>query len=281
MKRIAVFLVVATTIAPTHTVLASASVGFERDRLAQAGRELPPYLQCVPYARQLTGIQIYGDAHTWWDQAAGKYERGNRPKVGAVMAFQPHRNMQLGHVAAVSKVIDSRTVLLDHANWSPIDGRRGQIERDVKAVDVSANNDWSEVRVWYAPQGGLGTTAWPVHGFIYSKRAKLERMQVAAAPARSQVASQGAAQARPASVPAPAPVAPVRAEPSRQFAKAFAGFEAAPAARPAQLSAPVQAAPQRKPLPQVKPAAQRRAPAQQARTASIDPIDAALARYGR
>lgn len=264
MKRIAVLLAATTLVAPADLVLASASVGFERGTTTT--RELPPYLQCVPYARQLTGIQIYGDAHTWWDQAAGKYERGRQPRVGAVMAFVPHRNMQLGHVAAVSKVIDSRTVLLDHANWSPIDGRRGQIERDVKAVDVSPGNDWSQVRVWYAPQGSLGTTEWPVHGFIYGKRAKLERMQLAAAtPARA----------------APAPVAPVRAEPSRQFASAFAGFDAAPAARPAPLKAAVQAAPQAKPLPQAKPAAQRRAPAQQARPASVDPIAAALARYGR
>jgi hypothetical protein len=34
--------------------------------------ELPAYLQCVPYARQVSGIQIYGDAWTWWDQAAGR-----------------------------------------------------------------------------------------------------------------------------------------------------------------------------------------------------------------
>lgn len=267
MKRIAVLLAATTLVAPADMALASASVGFERGPTAV--RELPPYLQCVPYARQLTGIQIYGDAHTWWDQAAGKYERGRQPRVGAVLAFRPHRNMQLGHVAAVSKVIDSRTVLLDHANWSPIDGRRGQIERDVKAVDVSPGNDWSEVRVWYAPQGSLGTTEWPVHGFIYGTRAKLDRMQVAAAPAR------------PAPTPAPAPVAPVRAEPSRQFASAFAGFDAAPAARPAPLKAAVQAAPQAKPLPQAKHAAQRRAPAQQARPASVDPIAAALSRYGR
>jgi hypothetical protein len=35
-------------------------------------------------------------------------------------------------------------------------------------VDVSAANDWSEVRVWYAPLGDLGTTVWPVEGFIYA-----------------------------------------------------------------------------------------------------------------
>ncbi len=132
--------------------------------------ELPPYLQCVPYARQVSGINIFGDAHTWWNQAEGRYGRGHKPKVGAVMAFRPHGNMELGHVAAVSRIVDSRTVLLRHSNWSPINGRRGQIENDVKAIDVSPGNDWSQVRVWYAPLGDLGGTAWPVHGFIYGDR---------------------------------------------------------------------------------------------------------------
>lgn len=130
-----------------------------------------PYIQCVPYARQVSGIQIRGDAHTWWEQAAGRYARGTRPRVGAVMSFPPHGAMQLGHVAAVSKVIDGRTVLLRHANWSLIDGRRGRTEDNVRAVDVSPAGDWSEVRVWYAPLGGLGTTHWPVNGFIYNQKA--------------------------------------------------------------------------------------------------------------
>jgi len=163
--------------------------------------ELAPYLQCVPYARQLTGIQIYGDARTWWQQAEGRYERGSTPRVGAVMAFVPHRNMTLGHVAAVSQVIDSRTVLLDHANWSPIGGRRGQIEKDVRAIDVSPANDWSEVKVWYGPIEGIGTTAWPIHGFIYGTRAQLARPRLAAAQP------------------------PVSPTPSRAFLNAFAGYE--------------------------------------------------------
>jgi surface antigen len=151
-----------------------------------AAAELPPYLQCVPYARQVSGINIFGDAHTWWDQAEGRYARGHKPKVGAVMAFRPHGNMRLGHVAAVSRILDSRTVLLRHANWSPIDGRRGQIENDVKAIDVSANNDWSEVRVWYAPLQEIGTTAWPVEGFIYGSSERLgPPTQIAAESPRS------------------------------------------------------------------------------------------------
>jgi len=130
-------------------------------------RELPAFLQCVPYARELTGIEIYGDAHTWWKQAEGRYARGRAPRAGAVMAFKPYANSQLGHVAAVSRVIDSRTVLLRHANWSV----PGRIEDNVQAVDVSPSNDWSEVRVWYGPSGGLGTTHWPVAGFIYADKA--------------------------------------------------------------------------------------------------------------
>jgi hypothetical protein len=132
--------------------------------------DLPPYLQCVPYARQLTGIQIRGDAWTWWDQAEGRYARGFVPRVGAVMALRPHGNSRLGHVAAVSRIIDSRTILISHSNWSPINGRRGQIEDNVKAVDVSEAGDWSAVRIWYAPIQALGGSHWPVSGFIYPKK---------------------------------------------------------------------------------------------------------------
>ena len=143
------------------------------DRVLGGGSSsLPPYLQCVSYARSVSGIAIYGDARTWWDQAEGRYARGTRPKVGAVMTFKPYGRMELGHVAAVSRIVDSRTVLLRHANWSPINGRRGQIEDDVAAVDVSPANDWSEVRVWFDPIQDLGTTHWPVQGFIYPKKLK-------------------------------------------------------------------------------------------------------------
>jgi surface antigen len=125
------------------------------------------YWECVPIARVLSGIDIRGNANTWWSQAEGRYSRGNAPKRGAVLTFKPYGAMQLGHVAAVSKVVDDRTILITHSNWSPINGRRGQIERDVKVIDVSDAGDWSRVRVWFAPTQDLGTTAYPVYGFIY------------------------------------------------------------------------------------------------------------------
>jgi surface antigen len=211
---------VAIVVLPT-AALADASASFEPAAVAASGSELPPYLQCVPYARQRSGVQIYGDAWTWWDQAEGRYKRGHRPRVGAVMAFAPYGAMRLGHVAAVAKVIDRRTVLLDHANWSPIDGRRGQIERGVRAVDVSPGNDWSEVRVWYDPLQDLGTTAWPVEGFIYNER-------------DSGGANLVLARAEAPAAPAPQPVS---REPSRRFLKAFASLETAKPARRQTLAA--------------------------------------------
>jgi surface antigen len=122
------------------------------------------YLQCAPYARQVSGVEIHGNAWTWWGQAAGRYERGDVPKVGAVMSFKKTAKNPFGHVAMVSQIVSDREVLLTHANWS----RRGGIERNVRAVDVSAAGDWSEVRVWFAPLGDLGTSSYPINGFIYS-----------------------------------------------------------------------------------------------------------------
>ena len=125
------------------------------------------FWQCAPYAREISGIDIRGNANTWWGQAAGRYDRGHAPKVGAVLAFAASHRMRVGHVAMVSKIVNDHEVLLTHANWS----RPGKVETDVRAVDVSTTGDWSMVKVWYAPQGDLGTSAYPTNGFIYSGHA--------------------------------------------------------------------------------------------------------------
>jgi surface antigen len=122
------------------------------------------FWQCAPYARSISGIAIYGNAHTWWAQAEGRYERGREPVAGAVMSFAPTSRMRLGHVAMVSKVLNDREVLLTHANWS----RRGGVEKNVIAVDVSERGDWSRVKVWFAANNGLGSSTYPVNGFIYA-----------------------------------------------------------------------------------------------------------------
>ncbi|RSU54643.1 CHAP domain-containing protein [Sphingomonas sp. S-NIH.Pt15_0812] len=135
--------------------------------LMMAAPAAAQFWQCAPYAREISGIDIHGNANTWWSQAEGHYARGHAPQVGAVLAFEATRRMRVGHVAMVSKVVSDREVLLTHANWS----RRGGIETDVRAVDVSPAGDWSEVKVWYGPQRDLGTSTYPVKGFIYAGRA--------------------------------------------------------------------------------------------------------------
>ncbi len=115
---------------------------------------------CVPFARAVSGIEIKGNAATWWKQAADLYARGSQPKVGAVLNFRASRAMPMGHVAVVSAVVSEREVLVDQANWE-----RNRITEDTLVVDVSAENDWSEVRVANA-NGTLGRSN-PVYGFIY------------------------------------------------------------------------------------------------------------------
>lgn len=125
--------------------------------------------ECVPFARAASGIQIWGDAWTWWSQAASKYQRGQTPEVGAVVAFAKSAALPLGHVSVVSRVIEPRVVMVTHANWSRFDGKRGQVEHDVTLFDVSEAGNWSRVKVWYRDNRGLGNTVYPVHGFIYGR----------------------------------------------------------------------------------------------------------------
>ena len=125
------------------------------------------YLQCVPFARMMSGIELFGDAWTWWEKAAGKYAQGFVPKAGAVLVFRPNGVMSKGHVAVVSHVLTDRVIQVSHANWSLIEGERGQIENDVTVVDVSPSGDWSQVKVWYDPIRDLGHTVYPTYGFIY------------------------------------------------------------------------------------------------------------------
>jgi hypothetical protein len=123
-------------------------------------------LQCVPYARFMSGIGLHGDAWTWWDQAAGVYARGNHPEPGAILSFPGVERMPLGHVAVVTQVLSQRKILVDHANWPNAIVQHGAISRDIEVVDTSSANDWSEVRVQFGEGGPLGSV-YPVNGFIY------------------------------------------------------------------------------------------------------------------
>ncbi len=145
--------------------------GFERP-----GAGLPEYrgdeprvadysarLQCVPFARQASGVQIFGDANTWWSQAAGRYPRSNSPAFGSVFVIHGFNNPGRGHVAVVTHIDSSRLIRVDHANWL----NEGEISVGVPILDVSPNNDWTEVRVWHIPGGHWGGRVYRADGFIH------------------------------------------------------------------------------------------------------------------
>jgi surface antigen len=118
-------------------------------------------LQCVPYARARSGIDLHGDAASWWGLAEGRYARSSTPSIGSVLVltgYGPGR----GHLAVVTAIDSSRQIRVDHANWLS-DGR---IYRDDPVVDISPDNDWSEVRVWDARDNVLGSHTYIVRGFI-------------------------------------------------------------------------------------------------------------------
>lgn len=126
-------------------------------------------ISCVPYARAVTGMGIKGNAKDWWGNAAGTYARGRNPESGAVMSFQDTPGMRLGHVAVVTRVLDPRTVEIDHANWRGPGASKGGVFKSIPVRDVSANNDWSQVRVGLGHSGDFGNTVYPTNGFIYDR----------------------------------------------------------------------------------------------------------------
>lgn len=139
---------------------------------ATAPRPAPSVgLQCVPFARQVSGIDITGDAHTWWHQAAGRFERGQTPEVGAVLVFRSSGGMRLGHVSVVSEVLGPRHILVDHANWPGPGFPKGRVARGVSMLDVSENNDWTSVRVEiHGDRDGFGRH-YPTFGFVLPRLA--------------------------------------------------------------------------------------------------------------
>ncbi len=127
-------------------------------------------LQCVQYAREITQVPLQGDAWTWWGKAnrAG-LARGRAPEIGSILVFRRTDRLARGHVSVVAEVVGRREITVDHANWAARRDRsaRGNVDRSVRVVDVSANNDWSAVRVWHAPSDSLGRRVYPTYGFIH------------------------------------------------------------------------------------------------------------------
>jgi surface antigen len=150
------------------------AVHFAGSRSARGGRASYAGgggISCVPYARSVTGMEISGNGGNWWENAAGRYARGQRPQIGSVLSFPSSGGMRSGHVAVVSRVVQPRVIEIDHANWGGPGIRRGTVMHNVRVMDVSDDNSWTRVRVqvgWTSENFGR---EYPTDGFIHNRPA--------------------------------------------------------------------------------------------------------------
>lgn len=141
-------------------------------------------LECVPFARALSGVQLRGAAADWWRQAEGRYTRTNTPAVGSVLVFRRSARLAHGHVGVVSHVVSDREILVTQANWV-----RHRVISDMPVIDVSPDNDWRLVRVWWPPSRQMGITKYPTYGFILPDDAASRDQLVADMPGAIQRAT--------------------------------------------------------------------------------------------
>ena len=155
---------------PVMRAMVRGDRGLTKQSLLKGGkaRYYGSSLQCVPFARADSGIQIKGNAANWWDAATGVYARGQAPEAGSVLNFRATGSMRLGHVAVVKNVVNSREIEIDHANWAGPGASKGGVSRAISVMDVSTNNDWSSVRVGLGHSGSFGSV-YPTYGFIYDR----------------------------------------------------------------------------------------------------------------
>lgn len=146
----------------------------EVDRALPSPIDRSAAVECAPFARALSGVQLTGAAADWWSQSRDRYTRSDRPAVGGVLVFRRSARLADGHVAVVSRLLSERQILVTQANWV-----RGRVIADMPVIDVSPANDWTLVRVWWPPAGQMGATAYPTHGFILPDR-PLSRDELAA-----------------------------------------------------------------------------------------------------
>jgi len=84
------------------------------------------------------------------------------PELGSVLVLTGYAGPRHSHVAVVTAMVSSREIRVSHANWL----NDGAIFIDDPVVDVSPDNDWSQVRVFNERTGAWGVRTYLVQGFI-------------------------------------------------------------------------------------------------------------------
>ncbi len=140
------------------------------DEVVDSG-PMPAPIQCVPFVRELSGINLYGNAYTWWDSAPEKgYQRGNTPVLNAVIVLKKSDRLANGHVAMVRRIDGPRRIEVTHANWGMDEYTRRLVHDSMPVLDVSPNNDWTSVE-FFNEQAGVFGQPYSAWGFIYPKTA--------------------------------------------------------------------------------------------------------------
>ncbi len=130
------------------------------------GRYSSSIVQCAPYAREVSGVQIRGTAGDWWQAAAGRYQRGNVPARGAVLVLRRSSKNPSGHVAVVKEIMNARLINVTHSNWGNNSSNRRIIYDSMRVEDVSPQNNWTSVRFFNPEVNNFGLP-YPAYGFIY------------------------------------------------------------------------------------------------------------------
>ena len=112
----------------------------------------------MPYAREHSSVNIHGDAYTWWDKAAGLYDAQQCAFRRFGHGPDDYAGRHRGHVAVVRRMVSPREIRIDHANWL----NDGAIYVNDPVLDVSPDNDWSQVKVWNIRSGTWGTKVYLV-----------------------------------------------------------------------------------------------------------------------
>ena len=142
--------------------------------------------ECAPFARALTGMRLQGQAADWWWEADGRYARQSQPQEGSVLVLRRSGRLPNGHVAVVSRVLSARQILVTQANWV-----HHRVTEDQPVTDVSPDNDWTLVRVWWPPVGAMGVTDYPAYGFIQPDRPATHQDLMAAVPRAIRIVGGG------------------------------------------------------------------------------------------
>ena len=122
-------------------------------------------IQCVHYARKVSGFPIYGDAYTWWYQTPAE-KRSSVPQKGAVLVLSKTKKLTRGHLAVVKDIISPRRILVTHSNWGYDHDTRRIIYETMLVEDISAINNWSRLRFWNKEINSFGLP-YEAYGFIY------------------------------------------------------------------------------------------------------------------